>query len=707
MSRKIKRLRLPAIGKSIIDPGQALQDAIDLHRQGRLDEAEARYRKILSQHPKQADALNLLATLHQQRGDYRQALPLLQKAITLQPGRADYHTNLGSAHRSLGERDKAITSFRKAQALQPGHLESLFNLAMSLLEGGDLAAATAGFQKILQTRPTFLPAQEMLANTLLSQGFLAEALACLQEIVRLDSQNHGAFCEIGNILQAQGEFAAAITAYEHAIALVPHYAVAHNNLGNTLVKQGRLHAAMASYQEALRYDPDLGEAYVNLSWTYKEHGMIEEDVACLRRYLKRHPENHRAHSDMLFSMNYDPAYSQEQLYAAACNWWQQHAPDRKKVFSHPPPPPGQKLKIGFLSPDFREHPVGTFLLPLFTALDKEKVSLCCYAEMREPQMDSLSRQLREQASAWFSTAGVPPSEAASRISQDQLDILIDLAGHSAGNRLDIMALQAAPIQVSWLGYVNTTGLPIIDYRLTDAVADPPGMEAYYSETLLRLPDAFFCYAPPALAPDIGELPALSSGHITYGSLNNPAKITPEVIALWAKVLLQTPNSRLILVGKPFADEFIRERYLALFASHGVATDRIEPLSTLPMRDYLQLYNKIDIALDPFPHNGHTITCHTLWMGVPVVTLAGNRYAARMGASIMSVAGLSELIAQTPAEYLSVAASLANDLERLAALRHTLRQRLRKSAICDTRRFAENFLLTMQAIRTPASRQNKD
>jgi predicted O-linked N-acetylglucosamine transferase (SPINDLY family) len=260
-----------------------------------------------------------------------------------------------------------------------------------------------------------------------------------------------------------------------------------------------------------------------------------------------------------------------------------------------------------------------------------------------------------------------------------------------------MALNPAPVQVSWLGYVNTTGLPVIDYRLTDAIADPPGMEPFYSERLIRLPDAFFCYEPPTMAPEVGALPALANGTVTFGSLNNPAKITQEVISLWAKVLLQLPESRLIMVGAPFADEFIRRRYHDLFAGHGVEQNRIELISSLPMREYLNLYNRLDIALDPFPHNGHTITCHTLWMGVPVITLAGNRYAARMGASVLSGAGLPELIAHTPEEYLTITTTLAQDRQRLADLRHSMRDRLRHSVICDTRRFANNFIQTMHAI----------
>jgi len=362
------------------------------------------------------------------------------------------------------------------------------------------------------------------------------------------------------------------------------------------------------------------------------------------------------------------------------------------------------LRIGFLSPDFREHPVGTFLLPLFEALDREAVSLHCYAEMTDRQRDGLSDRLQGLADSWLSTAGLTAPEAAERIRRDHLDILIDLAGHSANNRLDIMAQQAAPKQASWLGYVGTTGLPVIDYRITDSLADPPGAEAHYSEALLRLPDAFFCYAPPAKAPEIGPLPALSQGHITFGSLNNPAKLCPEVIALWASILVQVPNSQLILVGKPFADPFIRERYLDLFAEHGVAADRLLPIATLPMQDYLALYNRLDLALDPFPHNGHTISCHTLWMGVPLITLAGDRYASRMGVSILSHLGLTELIADTPAAYRAIATGLAGDLHQLDSLRQTLRSRLQNSVLCDRPRFAQNFVAAMQTIHT-APRRN--
>lgn len=701
MSSKIKK-RPSALSKRLgIAPQQSLQEALSLHQAGQWTEAEDRYRKLLAAYPRQVEAMNLLATLLQQRGEFQAAIPLLEQAHRLSPERADILSNLGSAWRSAGDRPQAILTLQKALALQANHLESQFNLGMTLFEQGDFVAASHRFAALLHRRPDFIPALEMLGHSLLAQDLLPEALTQFQAITRLHPGHDGAFCQIGDILQGQGQLAEAAAAYQRAIALAPNNAAAHNNLGNTLVKQGQLHAAMGAYQEARRCDPDLAEAAINLGWTYMEHGMIDQDIACLADYLKRHPEDYQAASGMLFSMNYDPSRSPAQLLSAAKAWGQRIPPPP----CHPPSEHHQPLRIGFLSPDFREHPVGTFLLPLFEAIGHDRVSLRCYAEMAEPQRDAISDRLQGLADSWFSTMGLSASEAARVIRHDQLDILIDLAGHSAHNRLDIMAQQAAPKQASWLGYVGTTGLPVIDYRLTDSIADPPGAEANYSEALLRLPDAFFCYAPPAEAPEIGPLPALSQGHITFGSLNTPAKLSAEVIALWASILLAVPDSQLILVGKPFADTFIRERYLNLFAQHGVEAQRLMPITTLPLPDYLALYNRLDLALDPFPHNGHTISCHTLWMGVPLITLAGDRYASRMGASILSHLDLPELIAPSQEAYRTIAIQLASDLDHLAALRQGLRSRLRNSVLCDSHRFAKNFVAAMQTIQNAPARQN--
>lgn len=698
MSRKIKRS--PGHQHKTAAPaGSVLPDILFLHRQGLLVEAEEGYRHLLAQQPRHTEAMNLLAALYQQQGEFAKAIPLLQKAIAIAPTQADYHCNLGSAYRAMGDLSSALPAFQTALALNPQHLEAQFNLSASHLDLGKNEAARVGLRQLTRSRPTFLPALRLLAQTLIRLHQFDEALDTLQAITRLDSQDSAAWCEIGNLRQAEGQLTKAAAAYEQALAIHPGHAVAHNNLGNTLVKQGHIHQAMGHYQEAIRLDANLQEAHVNLSWSYKQHGMLTEDVACLRRYLARHPADSKAHSDMLFSMNYDPAYSPGELYEAACQWWQQHHPRTTDNVVPRTAAPGRALAIGFLSPDLRDHPVGTFLLPLFRALAAHPVRLHCYAELDAQEEDWLSQELQRLSHAWFRTRGLSAEEAVRAIRQDQLDILIDLAGHSANNRLDIMARQAAPIQASWLGYVNTTGLPVIHYRLTDTIADPPGAEAYYSERLLRLPKAFFCYEPPAESPPVAPLPALTAGRITFGSLNNPAKVNEEVIHLWTTLLAQTPDAQLLMVGAQFGDPMIRDRYLSLFARHGTAADRLELIPSLAKQEYLALHNRIDIGLDPFPHNGHTISCHALWMGVPVITLAGDRYSSRMGASLLTNIGLPELIAHSPEQYLALARSLAQDLPRLGELRHCLRRRLLTSPIGDSASFAEAFLQTLGAITT--------
>ena len=698
MSRKIKRLvsRTPRPSPPEFDPGPAWS----LLRQGRLAAAAAICGQALVVNPRQAEALNLLATVRQQQGQFQEAVRLLNTAIGLSPDRADYLCNLGSAHRGLGEPGPALAAFRKALALSPGQLEAQFNLALTLLDLDDRDQAAQVLTRLLSARPAFVPARQLLARIRSVQGRTDEAVAELIEIIRLEPENSAAHCELGNLMQAQGRLAEAASAYERAIASRPDYAVAINNLGNTLVKQGLIHQALHRYQEALRHDPDLVEAHVNLSWAYKAHGMLKEDVAAMRGYLARHPEDAKAHSDLLFSLNYDPDYSPAELLAAAQDWWRRHQPSTPPLAAQVRAA-GGGLRIGFLSPDFRKHPVGTFLLPLFEALSSHpEVSLRCYAELAEGEQDEISRRLRGVAGGWFSTLGLDAEAGARLVREDRPDLLIDLAGHSANNRLGIMALRPAPVQASWLGYVNTTGLPVIDYRLTDAVADPVGSEGHYSEKLIRLPGPFFCYAPPAEAAEVGPLPARQQGVLTFASLNNPAKITEEVIALWAELLRRVPGSRLLLVGSQFRDPEIAGLYRARFVKQGVEAGRISVIPARPWREYFQLHNQIDIALDPFPHNGHTVTCHALWMGVPVITLAGDRYAARLGASVLAAAGLNRYVARDQAEYLDLAAALAGDLSGLAELRRRLRPRLKAAPICDVKGFAEGFLRTVAELLAP-------
>ena len=351
---------------------------------------------------------------------------------------------------------------------------------------------------------------------------------------------------------------------------------------------------------------------------------------------------------------------------------------------------GRRLKIGYLSPDFRQHSVAYFIEPLLKAHDRQAVEVFCYAEVMRP--DTVTAHLQGLADHWLMTVGLSDDELAERIGTDGIDILVDLAGHTANNRLRVFARKPAPVQVTWLGYPNTTGLEAIDYRLVDAMTDPAGeADAWASETLVRLEGGFHCYSGLKGAPEPGVPPCLSAGTVTFGSFNNPAKVSAATFDAWAKLLCRLPQARLLLKGKPFADAGTRALFLARLGKRGVAAERVELMAWLPdAAAHLAVYHRVDIALDPFPYNGTTTTCEALWMGVPVVTLRGDRHAGRVGASLLSQIGLPDLIANSVEEYVEIAVALASDPARLMDLRRSLRARIAASPLCDGRAFARKI-----------------
>jgi len=332
---------------------------------------------------------------------------------------------------------------------------------------------------------------------------------------------------------------------------------------------------------------------------------------------------------------------------------------------------------------------------LMAAHHHDEFEVFCYAEVKQP--DVITEQIRTAADHWYSTVGRTDMAVAERVHSDQIDILVDLAGHTANNRLGIFAAKPAPIQVTWLGYPNTTGVATIDYRLTDNIADPAAAADHlYSETLVRLPQGFLCYGPPGDAPDISGLPAAETNRITFGSFNALPKMNAAVIAVWSEILRQVPASHLLLKCKQLADAPTRQAYLDVFARHGIGADRIKMLERTPsLREHLTLYNNVDIGLDPFPYNGTTTTCEALWMGVPVITLLGDRHAARVGASILSNIGLTDLVAETEEDYAMKAIQLATNIEKLRGLRLNMRNRMTSSPISNAKCFANNMEITFR------------
>ena len=408
-----------------------------------------------------------------------------------------------------------------------------------------------------------------------------------------------------------------------------------------------------------------------------------------RRALSLRPELSRIHSNILLSMNYLPGYGEREIYQESVRWAEQHGASGADLCTSSITDlrEERRLRVGYLSPDFCSHPVSFFCEPLFASHDRDRVEVFCYSDAAVA--DPVTDRLKSMADSWCHSFGMPDQLLIERIQSDRIDLLVDLSGHTSMNRLSLFARKPAPVQVTWLGYPGTTGLPTMDYRLTDAVADPEGeADCYHSEKLYRLPGCFLCYAPPRSAPRVVPPPFSRNGFVTFGSFNNLAKLTPEVLRLWAELLKRVPGSRLLLKNKYCANPEIRERLVESFRREGIADSRVSAVPALPsIQDHLELYGSVDISLDPFPYNGTTTTFESLWMGVPAVTLAGERHAGRVGASILSGLGLENLIATSPEQYLAIAQGLGEDAQGLASLRGSLRGRVAGSPLCDGQLFA--------------------
>jgi len=415
---------------------------------------------------------------------------------------------------------------------------------------------------------------------------------------------------------------------------------------------------------------------------------LDEALSCYRRAMELDPKCVEAHSSWLYSLTMSCSINADQLFVEHRKWGELHA----LLPAHVPPhansrDPGRPLRIGYVSPDFRKHPVAMFIDPVLRHHDRASYETILYAEVPSP--DEVSARLHESVAGWRSTCGLSHAALAQQIRDDGIDILVELAGHTHRTRLLTLAIKPAPVQVTYLGYPNTSGVPAIDYRITDAVADPPGEPRRYTEELIRLPHSFCCFTPPLPAPEVSPLPALATGRVTFGSLHNLAKVNVQVLDLWSQVLRALPNSRLLIIRDTLHGsmaDFIRGE----FARRGLSSDRVELRHELPGGQHLPVYDEIDVALDVFPWSGHTTSCESLWMGVPMLTLYGDRHAGRLVSSVMSAVGLPGWIARTPHQFVEIAASQTRDLAHLAKLRRGLREQMVESPLCDGAAFARDL-----------------
>jgi predicted O-linked N-acetylglucosamine transferase (SPINDLY family) len=637
-------------------------EALRQRQQGKGERAETLCHAVLEVEPAHAGAINLLGVLAARRGNYEDAVSRISQAIALDGGDPDYRYNLGKVLELRGDADAAIASYREAIRLRPEHAEAWNNLAGLLLRQRRFEEAGQHAQRALALQPRSVGACNNQALAWLRLGRVSES----EELLR------------------------------RALSLDPGCADTHLNLAVVLETRRNYDEAIEHLRRALALDAGLAEAYSNLGRILKHYGKLKDALALFRKAHALNPNLSGLYSNILFVLNYQPDTDAQSVFSEHLAWAAMYAkPFLGTVERHPnDPSPERRIRIGYLSPDFRGHSVATFMQPIIGAHDRRQFEVVCYSDVPVP--DQRTRWFEAHSDIWRDIVDRSDEEVAALVRQDRIDILVDLAGHTAGNRLLVFARKPAPVQASYLGYLNTTGLAMMDYRITDPYADPEGVtDRFHTEKLIRLPHSLWCYAPPDESPDVGPLPMLARNHVTFASFNNSAKVTPEVIALWAQILCAIPNAHLVMVTKGVGG--VHDYFTGAFAAHGVAPERIRQLGMQPFQDYLHLHSDVDIALDPFPYTGGTTTFHTLWMGVPVITLAGSRPFSRSGVSILSTLGLSDWIGNSPREYVGIAERMVADPDALRFLREGLRARMLDSPLCDAGRFTrslENAYRTM-------------
>jgi predicted O-linked N-acetylglucosamine transferase (SPINDLY family) len=701
---------------------QLFRAAVQHHQAGRLGDAEQLYRQVLNRHPKHADALHLLGVIAYQVGQNHAAIQLIRQAITFQPRHPEAHNNLGNALRASGQLDEAIVAYRQTIALKPDHAAAYSNMGAALEENGCLDQAIAAYQSAITLKPDFAAAlnnmgnalrgkgrldealvayrqalalqpnyteiHNNLGNTLRDKGRMDEAIAFYRQAIAIKPDFPAAHTNLGNALKDKGRMDEAIAAHLQAIELKPDFAEAHNNLGNALQNKGQLDDAVTRFQQAIALKSDFADAHNNLGSVMKDMGLMDEALAAYRHAIALKPDYSEAHSNLVYSLHFHPDFHTLAIAGEHRLWNRRFAESLKQlILPHANNrDPERRLRIGYVSPDFYAQAESFFVLPLLAAHDLGQFEIHAYASVKRP--DRVTDRMRRSVSVWHDVLGMTNEELAGKIRRDGIDILVDLTMHMADNRLPLFARKPAPVQVTWLAYPGSTGLETIDYRITDAWMDPSSLGTDgYSEESIRLPDSWCCYDPMSDLPPVPCETAHHGDFVRFGSFNNFCKLNEPLLAVWAQLLAALPGSRLLLLAP---EGSARERTWDRFGREGIDRGRIEFVGKCSRDEYLRLYDRIDIALDPLPYNGITTTLDALWMGVPVVSLAGKTAAGRVGLSLLSTVGLPELATKTPDEFVRITSDLAKDLPRLSGLRSLLRERMRTSPLMDAPRFARNM-----------------
>jgi predicted O-linked N-acetylglucosamine transferase (SPINDLY family) len=631
-----------------------------------------------------------LGNVYRAEGAANRALECYRSALAVSPDNVAAHRNIGYMQLEIGNHGEGLEHLKTALAVEPDVLQDQFTLAETLAKSGAHTDAIPHYGKALELEPDLAVAHNHLAFSLSACGLHDAAMKHYGKAIELDPKDYVARNDFGLLLHKFTRCEAATEQFEKTIELNPEFPGGYLNLGNVQRDLHRFSKARRCYEKTLELDPNNPDAHNNLGTVLKDQGLVAEATIQVQRALELRPGFTEAHSNLLMNLQYMDDVTVDALYHAHLDWVsRQIAKDVRPVSDHRNSfHPDRPLRIGYLSPDFCTHPVGLFLAPVLESHDRSRVHVTCYDDLY--QGDAVTQRLRSAADEWRSITGLGDGRVAETIRSDEIDILVDLAGHTANNRMRLFARKPAPVQATWIGYLHSTGLPQMDYLIADAVAVTEDTGQRFSETVIRLPECFLCYGQPENRPEPVPPPAVANGYVTFGCYNNLAKVSDETLKLWKGILDNKANSRLVLKNSVFDDADFRDEYMQKLKALGFEATRLILDGSSTHGEYFSSYGQIDIALDTSPFSGGTVSADALWMGVPVVTLAGDRMASRTSASILKCLGLDFLVTHDRDAYVNAALSLAEDEAKLTTLRDGMRRRFCHTALGEPAQFTANL-----------------
>jgi len=687
------------------------------HAAQRPDSAIVMFRRALELSPEAAEAWSMLSNVLRERGEHGEAVQAAQTALSKNPWLGDAHLNEGAALHLSGRLEQALVSYFVASNMPASRAAALNNLQLAVAEttpeglarlpaarlvrnllkdpkdaasflelarlqrdGQRPDTAIVCLERALELRPDAAVARE-LALLLWERGHVARATLNLVRAIELDDQHLGSYRLLGEWLARQDPNKFRDQRWRGVLEHCPDDLQSLVNLGAAAQRRGFAVEGVRLQRRAIGVDPSCLEAHLNLGSALSDQGLADDAIAVYRQALRVAPRSWPLYSNLLFTLHLDPKQGRQAIFDEHLAFGRRLAESisAQPALAPRARDPARRLRIGYISPDFRNHPVAHFIEPVLREHDPEVVTVHCYSDVEYP--DAVTARLSQLVPHFTPCAGLRNAALIERIRADEIDILVDLAGHTGRNRLPVFAARPSPVQVSWLGYFDTTGVGAIDYRIADEHSVSATDERFFVEQVVRLPRSANCYLPPP-GPEPSRAPCLYQGYVTFGCFNNPMKVGRDVVAVFAEVLRRVPNSRLLFKYSAFNDPHRRSRYLAWLKEEGISEERVQFEGPSPLPLFLAAFERIDIALDPFPYSGETTALHTLWMGVPLVVLGGPSLVQRLASRVLSICGHGDWIAGSPEEYVRLAVELASDATRLDRLRPEIRASLQASPLLD-------------------------